>query len=144
MWLTIKFTSTCAYIYATPWTVARQAPLTMVILQARILEWVAMPSPPGDLPNPEIQPRSPTLKVDSLPSEPHQGSPWILEWVAYPFSMGSSWQRNWTGVSCIAGQLFIPLSYREAHTWLVLVFYCTVLVRVVVTRASSEIILLWF
>ena len=30
---------------ATPWTVARQAPLFTRILQARILEWVAMPSP---------------------------------------------------------------------------------------------------
>ena len=29
----------------------------------------------------------------------HQGSPKILEWVAYPFSRGSSWPRNWTGVS---------------------------------------------
>ena len=29
---------------ATPWTVAHQAPLSMGILQARILEWVAMPS----------------------------------------------------------------------------------------------------
>ena len=29
-------------IFATPWTVARQAPLSMGILQARILEWVAM------------------------------------------------------------------------------------------------------
>ena len=27
-----------------PWTVARQAPLSLGILQARILEWVAMPS----------------------------------------------------------------------------------------------------
>ena len=27
----------------------------------------------------------------------------ILEWVAYPFSMGSSPPRNWTGVSCTAG-----------------------------------------
>ena len=27
----------------------------------------------------------------------------ILEWVAIPFSKGSSWPRNWTGVSCIAG-----------------------------------------
>ena len=33
----------------------------------------------------------------------HKGSPRILEWVAYPFSSGSSWPRNWTGVSCIAG-----------------------------------------
>ena len=31
----------------TPWTVARQAPLSMGILQARILEWVAMPSSRG-------------------------------------------------------------------------------------------------
>ena len=41
----------------------------MGILQARILEWVAMPSP-GDLPNPAIEPWSPTLQADSLPSEP--------------------------------------------------------------------------
>ena len=33
----------------------------------------------------------------------HQGSPRILEWVAYPFSSGSSRPRNQTGVSCIAG-----------------------------------------
>ena len=31
----------------TPWTVARQAPLSMGILQASILEWVAMPSSRG-------------------------------------------------------------------------------------------------
>ena len=43
------------------------------ILQARILEWVAFPSP-GDLPNPGIEPRSPALQVDSLPAEP-QGKP---------------------------------------------------------------------
>ena len=39
------------------------------ILQARILEWVASSSP-GDLPNPGIEPRSPALQADSLPSEP--------------------------------------------------------------------------
>ena len=33
----------------------------------------------------------------------HQRSPGILEWVAYPFSRGSSQCRNWTRVSCIAG-----------------------------------------
>ena len=41
------------------------------ILQARILEWVAIP--PGHLPNPGIKPRSPALQVDSLPSEPPTG-----------------------------------------------------------------------
>ena len=39
------------------------------ILQARMLEWVAFPFP-GDLPNPGIEPRSPALQVDSLPTEP--------------------------------------------------------------------------
>ena len=39
------------------------------ILQARILEWVPFPSP-GDLPDPGIEPRSPILQADSLPSEP--------------------------------------------------------------------------
>ena len=34
------------------------------ILQARILEWVAVP--PGDLPNPGIEPWSPALKADSF------------------------------------------------------------------------------
>ena len=37
----------------------------------------------------------------------HQGSPRILEWVAYPFCMGSSQLRNQTGVSGIAGG-FLP------------------------------------
>jgi len=44
----------------TPWTVARQAPLSMGILQARILEWVAI-SFSRDLPDPGIEPRSPAL-----------------------------------------------------------------------------------
>ena len=39
------------------------------IIQARILDWVAIPTP-GDLPNPGIEPRSPSLQADSLPSEP--------------------------------------------------------------------------
>ena len=39
------------------------------ILQARIVEWFTVPSP-GDLPDPGIEPRSPALQADSLPSEP--------------------------------------------------------------------------
>ena len=38
------------------------------ILQARILEWVAYPSP-VNLPDPGIEPGSPALQVDSLPTE---------------------------------------------------------------------------
>ena len=39
------------------------------ILQARILDWVAIPSP-RDLPDPGIKPGSPALQADSLPAEP--------------------------------------------------------------------------
>ena len=39
------------------------------ILQARILDWVALPSL-GDPPNPGIEPRSPALQVYSLPAKP--------------------------------------------------------------------------
>ena len=68
----------CAYLlslvqlFVTPWTVACQA--------ARLLcpwgfskqkYWSGLPCPPpGDLPNPGIEPRSPALQADSLPSEP--------------------------------------------------------------------------
>ena len=45
----------------------------------------------------------------------HKGSPRKLEWVAYPFSSGSSWPRNQTGVSCIAGRFFTSWATREAH-----------------------------
>ena len=47
----------------------------------------------------------------------HQGSPRILEWVAYPFSSRSSRPRNWTGVSCIAGGFFPNWAIREAWKW---------------------------
>ena len=57
-------------LFATPWTAAHQAPLSMGILQARILECVSMLSSRGS----GIKPRSPTLQGDSLPSEP-PGSP---------------------------------------------------------------------
>ena len=45
----------------------------------------------------------------------HKGSSRILEWVAYPFSSRSSWPRNWTRVSCIAGGFFTNWALREAR-----------------------------
>ena len=45
----------------------------------------------------------------------HKRSPRILEWVAYPFSRGSSRPRNQTGVSCIAGRFFTTWAIREVH-----------------------------
>ena len=44
----------------------------------------------------------------------HKGSPRTLECVAYPFSSRSSWPRNQSGVSSIAGRFFTNCAIREA------------------------------
>ena len=53
----------------TPWTVAYQAPPSMGFSRQEC--WSGLPFPsPGDLPDPETEPRSPALQADALPSEP--------------------------------------------------------------------------
>ena len=53
---------------ATPWTVACQALLSMVF--SRQEYWSGLPFPsPGDLPDPEIEPRSPALQAVDLSTE---------------------------------------------------------------------------
>ena len=54
---------------ANPWTVARQASLFMEFSRQEYRSGLLFPSP-GNLPNPGIEPRSPALQEDSLPSEP--------------------------------------------------------------------------
>ena len=179
----------CVRLFATPWTVACQAPLSMKFPRQEY--WSGLPFPSSwALPDPGIEPRSPAWQMDSLSlsqlgsntayclrcavclvtqsclafcdpvdcsppgssvhgdspgkntgvgchallqgifstqrSNPgllhcrwifyhlsHQGSPRILEWVAYPFSTGTSWPRNWTRVSCSAGGFFTSWTTRE-------------------------------
>ena len=48
----------------------------------------------------------------------NQGSPRILEWVAYPFSSRSSQPRSRTGVSCVTGWFFTNWAIREALSML--------------------------
>ena len=56
-------------LFATPWTVAHQALPSMGF--SRQEYWSGLPFPsPGDLPDPGIEPRSPTLQADALTSEP--------------------------------------------------------------------------
>ena len=65
--------------FATPRTIACQAPLSMGF--SRQEYWSGLPCPhPGDLPNPAIEPRSPVLKVDSLLSE-SPGKSFPLWWL---------------------------------------------------------------
>ena len=133
-------------LFVTPWTVAYQTPSSMGLFRQEY--WSGLPFlSPGDLPNPGIEPGSPALQADALPSEPpgklylladyliiacvpakslqpcrilfhlmdcsHQLSSVhgilqarILEWVALPFSRGSSRPRDRTWVSRIAGRCF--------------------------------------
>ena len=57
----------------TPWTVAHQAPQSVEF--SRQEYWNGLPFPsPGDLPNPGIEPGSPALQADTLPSEPPEKS----------------------------------------------------------------------
>ena len=59
----------CVQLFATPWIVAYQVPPSMEFSRQGC--WSGLPFPsPGDVPNPEIEPMSPTLQADVLPSEP--------------------------------------------------------------------------
>ena len=56
-------------LFATPWTVAYHAPPSVGF--SRQEYWSGLPFPsPGDLPNPGIEPGSPALQADALPSKP--------------------------------------------------------------------------
>ena len=71
---------------------------------------------PGDLPNPGIEPGLLHCRW-ILYQLSHKGSSRILEWAAYSFSRRSSWPRNRTRVSCIAGGYFTNWDIR-VHVFL--------------------------
>ena len=95
-------------LFVTPWAAASHAPMYMGILQARILEWVAMPSFRGSSQS-GIETRSLHCRQILNPLS-HQESPRILE-VAYPLSSQS---KNQTWVSCIAGRFLTSWANQEA------------------------------
>ena len=64
--------------FVTPWTVAYQAPPSVGFSRQEYWSGVPFPSP-GDLPDPGIEPKSPGLQADALPSEP-QGKPLIVDY----------------------------------------------------------------
>ena len=93
------------WLFASPWTVAHQAPLSMGF--SRQEYWSALPFPsPGDLPDPGIEPAATIAKwIQSCPTlcNPIDGSPpgstapgilqaRALEWVAISFSNAWEWK----------------------------------------------------
>ena len=76
--------------------------------------WSGLPCPPlGDFPTQGSNPGLPHCR-QILYCLSYQGSPGIMEWVAYPFSRGSSQPRNQISVSCFAGGFFTSWATRKA------------------------------
>ena len=90
----------CVQLFATTCSVAHQAPLSMGILQARILAWIVMPSSQGNFPTQGLNPGLLHCRW-ILYHLRHQESPKILQWVANHFSRGS-----W--VMLICQNLYLP------------------------------------
>ena len=68
----------CIQLFATPWTIACQAPLSLEFSKQEY--WSGLPFPsPGDLPDPGIKPGSPVLQRDCLPSN-LPGKPQVVLW----------------------------------------------------------------
>ena len=136
-----------AQLFASPWTVAPQDSPVHRLLQARIREWVTPPGDPPDPGIKSMSVMSPVLvgefsatgatwealcickwKVKVVQSCLTLWDPMdytvhgillarILEWVAFPFSRGSSQPRDQIQVSCIAGGFFTSWATREAQEY---------------------------
>ena len=75
-------------LFATPWGVAYQAPPSMGF--SRQEYWSGLPFPsPGYLPNPEIEPGSPALRADALPSATFKVLLWSSQSFTATFLIGS-------------------------------------------------------
>ena len=72
-WKKVKVLVSPVQLFATPWTVAYQAPLSLGFSRQEYQSELSFP-PPGDFPDPRIKPQCPALQADSLPPEP-PGSP---------------------------------------------------------------------
>ena len=95
------------WLFVTPWTIQSR-------LYSRPEYWSQWPSLlQGIFPTQGLNIGLPHCRQILHPLN-HKGSPWIMEWVAYPFSGGSSQPRNRTGVSCIAGGFLTNWTMREA------------------------------
>ena len=107
-WVKVKVKSLSPVpLFATPWTVAYQAPSSMGF--SRQEYWSGLPFPsPGHLPDSGIELRSPALQADNLNSEPP----------AFPFFRGSSKLRDQTQVSLIAGRFFTSWATGEDQEYL--------------------------
>ena len=98
-------------LYETPWTVASQAPLSLGFSRQEHWSELPFPSPVHAYMHAKSLQLCPTL-CDPMDSSPPGSSDHrilqarTLEWIAISFSRGSSWPRDCTHISCIAGRCF--------------------------------------
>ena len=95
----------CIRLFATLWTLARQAPLSMGFSRQEYCSGLPWP-PPGELPNPGITPASPgtlALQVDSLPLS-HPGSPSLGKHLRTKETMRTGWTPRRSRKPPISGQ----------------------------------------
>ena len=106
------------WLFVTPWTVALQAPLSMRFSKQEY--WNGFPCPPpGDLPDPGIEPTSSALQASSLPTEP-PGKPWHLIWLLPKSSLNQSHMCHsltcswlWTMSVCsIMSDFYDPVAHQ--------------------------------
>ena len=92
------------------------------ILQARILEWVAIPFSRGISPNQGSN--SGLLHYRQILYQlSHMGSPRILEWVGYPFSSGFSWPRSWTGSPALQVDSLPAVNFQGIFTYVIICYF---------------------
>ena len=96
--ITVSVSCNLAKLFATLWTIACQAPLSMGFPNQEY--WSGLPfPPPGDLPDASIEPRSPALQADSLPSKPpgkpgNAGPCFPLQTRAYRMGVSFVWTTS--------------------------------------------------
>ena len=119
-------------LFATPWTVARQASLFVGDSPSKITRVGCCAFFQGIFPTQGSNPGLPHCRL-ILYCLSHQGSPRILEWIAGPFSRGSSWPRSQTRVFFIAGRIFTSWAtnsfsfFKTKNILLISHFWITVL-----------------
>ena len=100
----------------TPWTVARQAPLSMEFSRQGC--WRGLPCPSsGDLPSPGIKSRSPLLQADSLPS----GPPEVILTLTFPG--GLNWSTELSGELLMVTDLNSNRTKNVSHCSISHVFF---------------------
>ena len=101
-------------LFTTLWTAADQAPLSMGFSRQEYWSGLTQP-PPGDLPDPGIEPMSPALQADSLPQS-HWGSPIS----GYTQIFLNPWPSVWSQSSTV----FLTLCFLIHQMQTVLIHIC--------------------